>query len=107
MNTGKYRLKGGNKMNLQQLNNNIAFKAYVLYAKRVVEMGNYKYVGSSVFDYGKNGRTVIFYYTKGHREITVRLFEGSEKIHVETFKGRDTVEQIFSSPQELKLHLQK
>lgn len=97
-------------MNLQQLNNlnnNIAFKAYVLYAKRVVEMENYKYVGSSVFDYGKNGKTVVFYYTKGHREITVRLCEGSEKIHVETFKGRDTVEQIFSSPQELKCHLQK
>lgn len=94
-------------MNLQQLNNNIPFKAYVLYTKRIVEMEGYSLLDGGIFDYGEDGRTVLFYYTKGHREITVRLCEGSEKIHVETFKGRDTVEQIFSSPQELKCHLQK
>lgn len=89
-------------MNLQQLNNNIAFKAYVLYTKRIVEMEGYSLLDGGIFDYGEDGRTVLFYYTKGHKEIAIRLFEGLESIHVETMRGEDIIEQTFSSPQELK-----
>lgn len=93
-------------MNLQQLNNNIPFKAYVLYVKRIVEMEDYKYVGSSVFDYGGDGRNISFYYEKGERDLLIMLFEGSEDIYIEVKDGkpkaRNTYEQVFTSPQELK-----
>ena len=94
-------------MELQKLNNNIPFKAYVLYTKRIVEMNGYTLKRCRVGGYDPRLNQVFLNYEKGEKDLLVILCEGLEDIYVELNEGRAErrnlmFEYVFSNLQELK-----
>ena len=88
--------------NLQQLNNNIPFKAYVLHAERMVELGGFTYVSGSILELNGD-REVIFNYQRKEKIVTLMLTEGSENISIEYQQNGRTIEEVFASLDELKV----
>lgn len=94
-------------MELQKLNNNIPFKSYVLYTKRIIEMNGYTLKRCRVGGYDPRYNQVFLNYEKGEKDLSVVLCEGSEDICVELYEGRAerrnlVKEYVFTSPQELR-----
>lgn len=84
------------------MNNNIPFKAYVLHAERMVELGGFTYVSGSILELNGD-REVIFNYQRKEKIVTLMLTEGSENISIEYQQNGRTIEEVFASLDELKV----